>query len=1193
MKKSSVNWNCIKKYAIRKFSIGAASVIIGASVLPGVIATTTVHADTLIGQQVLSKDANIRNIITTYTNFDVAKVQGYIHQITNAEKVAPEGIQPEAYNAYQAVVSEAEQLVRNMEAVIAKGDSVKQQGPIILDELSRTVDPYRQDMNYTGSENGITEEQKQALNVRLDDILSTLPNTQELYSAQAALEEFLGIYSGRNKLENAIRAAKNAKLAAPLSEEFVSVMGEDFGLGSFEKIRVENIYQLTDTEKASLVGALKSWYEADWGNDIQEYVLSSEGTFSILFVDGTSVSASLDNIAKGKNNVRPAEPVIEVKEESRTEPVAYKTIRRANPALAEGQEQVVQAGVNGERRIVETVTLTDGKETSRVEKSNQMTKEPVDEVIEYGTKSAPVVETREESRTEPVAYKTVRRANPEQGVGYEQVVQQGQNGERTIVETVTLTDGVETGRVEKSNQITKEPVDEIIEYGTKSAPVVETREESRTETVAYKTVRRANPEQGVGYEQVVQQGQNGERTIVETVTLTDGVETGRVEKSNQITKEPVDEVIEYGTKVAPVVETKEETRTESIAYKTVRRANPEQGVGYERVVQAGVNGERRIVETVTLTDGKETRRVEKSNQITKEPVDEVIEYGTKVAPVVETREETRTETVAYKTVRRANPEQGVGYEQVVQAGVNGERTIVETVTLTDGKETGRVEKSNQITKEPVDEIIEYGTKSAPVVETKEETRTESVAYKTIRRANPEQGVGYEQVVQQGQNGERTIVETVTLTDGKETSRVEKSNQITKEPVDEIIEYGTKAAPVVETKEETHTETVAYKTVRRANPEQGVGYEQVVQQGQNGERTIVETVTLTDGVETSRVEKSNQITKEPVDEIIEYGTKSAPVVETKEETHTETVAYKTVRRANPEQGVGYEQVVQVGVNGERRIVETVTLTDGKETSRVEKSNQITKEPVDEIIEYGTKSAPVVETREESRTEPVAYKTVRRANPEQGVGYEQVVQAGVNGERTIVETVTLTDGVETSRVEKSNQITKEPVDEIIEYGTKSAPVVETREETRTELIAYKTVRRANPEQGVGYEQVVQAGVNGERTIVETVTLTNGKETSRVEKSNQITKEPVDEIIEYGTKAAPIIGTTKGGNLDSNKNTNFLSMDERELPPLQKDVKEPKNQQVLPQTGEITQLFLPLATFMIVTASAVIDLKPRKKE
>ncbi|MBF0819966.1 G5 domain-containing protein, partial [Streptococcus acidominimus] len=108
---------------------------------------------------------------------------------------------------------------------------------------------------------------------------------------------------------------------------------------------------------------------------------------------------------------------------------------------------------------------------------------------------------------------------------------QGQNGVRTIVETVTLTDGQETSRVEKSNTITTEAVDEIIEYGTKQAPVVETREESRTEPVAYKTVRRPNATLAVGFEQVIQQGQNGVRTIVETVTLTDGQETSRVEKS--------------------------------------------------------------------------------------------------------------------------------------------------------------------------------------------------------------------------------------------------------------------------------------------------------------------------------------------------------------------------------------------------------------------------------------------------------------------------------------------------------------------------------------------------------------------------------------------------------------------------------------------------------------------------------------
>uniref|UniRef100_UPI001F5708AA G5 domain-containing protein n=2 Tax=Streptococcus acidominimus TaxID=1326 RepID=UPI001F5708AA len=753
--------------------------------------------------------------------------------------------------------------------------------------------------------------------------------------------------------------------------------------------------------------------------------------------------------------------------------------------------------------------------------------------------------------------------------------------------------GQETSRVEKSNTITTEAVDEIIEYGTKQAPVVETREESRTEPVAYKTVRRPNATLAVGFEQVVQQGQNGVRTIVETITLTDGRETSRVEKSNTITTEAVDEIIEYGTKQAPVVETREESRTEPVAYKTVRRPNATLAVGFEQVVQQGQNGVRTIVETVTLTDGQETSRVEKSNTITTEAVDEIIEYGTKQAPVVETREESRTEPVAYKTVRRPNATLAVGFEQVIQQGHNGVRTIVETVTLTDGRETSRVEKSNTITTEAVDEIIEYGTKQAPVVETREESHTVPIAYKTVRRPNATLAVGFEQVIQQGHNGVRTIVETVTLTDGQETSRVEKSNTITTEAVDEIIEYGTKQAPVVETREESRTEPVAYKTVRRPNATLAVGFEQVIQQGHNGVRTIVETVTLTDGQETSRVEKSNTITTEAVDEIIEYGTKQAPVVETREESHTVPVSYKTVRRSNADMLEGEERVVQQGHNGVRTIVETVTLTDGQETSRVEKSNTITTEAVDEIIEYGTKQAPVVETREESHTVPIAYKTVRRPNATLAVGFEQVIQQGHNGVRTIVETVTLTDGQETSRVEKSNTITTEAVDEIIEYGTKQAPVVETREESRTEPVAYKTVRRPNATLAVGFEQVIQQGHNGVRTIVETVTLTDGRETSRVEKSNTITTEAVDEIIEYGTKQAPVGGSKDGTSYDSNKKNHFLSIDDKVEEEPQLIQKDQHHQKILPQTGEISQLFLPLTTFMIVTASAVIDLKPKTRK
>ena len=62
--------------------------------------------------------------------------------------------------------------------------------------------------------------------------------------------------------------------------------------------------------------------------------------------------------------------------------------------------------------------------------------------------------------------------------------------------------------------------------------------------------------------------------LVETVTYTDGVETGRVVKSNVITTAPVDEVIEVGAKKLPVVTTKEETRTEEVAFQNYGSSEP-------------------------------------------------------------------------------------------------------------------------------------------------------------------------------------------------------------------------------------------------------------------------------------------------------------------------------------------------------------------------------------------------------------------------------------------------------------------------------------------------------------------------------------------------------------------------------------------------------------------------------------------
>ena len=411
------------------------------------------------------------------------------------------------------------------------------------------------------------------------------------------------------------------------------------------------------------------------------------------------------------NTEEPTTPKVEHQEITTTEEIPYASRTETNADLAEGTRNVKQAGVKGIKTITWDITLTDGKETARTKKSEKVTKEPVEEIIEVGTKKTGVEIKETVTVEEKVAFKEETKVDPTLDKGQTRV-EEGEEGIDEVTYEVTKVDGVEKSRKEVSRKTKKVAKNKITYTGSKA--VVTTKEVTKTEEVAFQTREVENALLAEGVRRVKTAGQKGVRTIVETVTYTDGVETGRVEKSNTITTPAVDEVIEVGTKkvVVPVVTTKEETKTEEVAFQTKEVTNPDLPEGSRQVKTAGKKGVRTIVETVTYTDGVETGRVEKSNTITTPAVDEVIEVGTKkvVVPVVTTKEETKTEEVAFQTKEVTNPDLPEGSRQVKAAGKKGVRTIVYTVTYTDGVETGRVEKSNTITIPAVDEIVEVGTK---------------------------------------------------------------------------------------------------------------------------------------------------------------------------------------------------------------------------------------------------------------------------------------------------------------------------------------------------------------------------------------------------------------------------------------------------------------------------------------------------
>ena len=482
-------------------------------------------------------------------------------------------------------------------------------------------------------------------------------------------------------------------------------------------------------------------------------------------------------------------------------------------------------------------------------------------------------------------------------------------------------------------------------------------------------------------------------------------------------------------------------------------------------------------------------------------------------PKITTQDLTVKEPILYGSSTEQNSALPKGTRKTKVQGVNGEKEVVYTITYTDGKETGRVKKSETVIKPAVDEVIEEGT--GAVITTKEETKTEEVEFQVKEVPNPALPEGVRNVTTPGKKGVRTIVETVTYTDGKETGRVVKSNEITTPAVVEVVEVGTKKAPVVTTKEETKTEEVDFQVKEVPNPALPEGVRNVTTPGKKGVRTIVETVTYTDGKETGRVVKSDEITTPAVDEVVEVGTKKGVVTTTEEVVEKEVIKHGSSTVQNPALPKGTRNVKVQGVDGEKEVTYTVTKADGQEVSKVKKSETVTKPAVDEVIEEGT--GPVITTKEETKTEEVDFQVKEVPNPALPEGVRNVTTSGKKGVRTIVYTVTYADGVETGRVEKSNTITTPAVDEVVEVGTKkaTAPVVTTENVTETQVIYHGTITLSNPDLPKGTKRIKIAGVDGEKTVVYTITKTNGVETSRVVRDEQITKTPITQVVEIGTK------------------------------------------------------------------------------
>lgn len=434
--------------------------------------------------------------------------------------------------------------------------------------------------------------------------------------------------------------------------------------------------------------------------------------------------------------------------------------------------------------------------------------------------------------------------------------------------------------------------------------------------------------------------------------------------SSKVTLDPI-----Y-TRIGNVEKTTKET-----PYKTIKQNDPTLKAGETKVKVKGVTGKTEILKTyeVNPKTGKLSNPKESSKVVSK-PVDEVVLVGTMTA---ETKEEKKTETIKFEKETRNNPKLAKDETKVVQKGVDGVKEITYKVTLENGKEIKREKVSEKVTKEPVKEITEVGTL---VSEVKEEKKTEDIKFKTIFKENPELKKDEKKVVTKGENGKLTVFYKVTYENGKEVKREKYYEEVSKEKVDEVIEVGTL---VVETKGEEKSEVVKFEKETKENPELKKGETKVVQKGEDGEKTVKYKVTYNNGTEVSREKVSEKITKEPVKEITEVGTKTS---ETKEVKEVEDIKFETITKENKNAPKGEVKVTQKGANGKKEITYKVVYENGKEISREKVSEQVVQDVLNEVIEVGTKEQEVKkdtkkqEPKKETKQEKEAKKIEQTKKPE---------------------------------------------------------------------------------------------------------------------------------------------------------------------------------------------------------------------
>ena len=638
---------------------------------------------------------------------------------------------------------------------------------------------------------------------------------------------------------------------------------------------------------------------------------------------------------------------------------------------------------------------------------------------------------------------------------------------------------------------TTEPTNEVVVIGTKPAESAE--DVTWKFPIPFPTEVRENPELKPGEMKTVQEGENGEKTYTAKFT-SKGSEAQVAEE--ETTKKPVTRIIEVGPGIPDQELTSKKTQEVPFEIEYVYDDTLESGK--QVVDEEGVPGEQTITSTQKIKDGKPDGEPSINIEETKAPKKAKVRIGTKT-----TGENTETykAEAPYKVVVKYDPNMPAGESKVTTKGEPGEKTVTIKRDITNSK-PGEPQITEEITKKPVDEVITVGTKPSEASE--KVTWTAQVPFDVETRPNPELKPGEIKVVQEGVPGEKTY--TADFTSKGDQASVKPEEKQTKDPVNQVIEYGpaaedTSVVTKVEKPVPFETEIVFDNTLKEG--------EQVVdEQGELGTEVVTSTQKIVDGKPSGDPVVTSEQTKAPKNAKIRVGTKTTG--ETKKTVESE-VPFGVKIEFDPNLPAGTSEVVTEGKPGKKTTTVTQKVTNSQPDGEATVEEKVTEEPVDQVIKVGTKPSETSEKVEWKAQIPFEVET--RPNPELKPGEIKVVQKGEPGEKTY--TADFTSKGNDSSVTPEEKQTKDPVKEIIEYG----PALEDGEVVtkvkkpvpfETEIVFDDTLE-------YGTQKVDQQGELGEDVETSTQKIVDGKPSGDPSVTTERTKEPVKQIIRVGTKKA----------------------------------------------------------------------------